>query len=241
MKKRRSGVFLHTAIGTKLVTLINLRCQHKLNNKKYGTIVNINYYVNNKQQHYFTHQPKYFLVGKSHLVEFHYAKQFAVAQMLHGNGTHLLAMQAKICNQHPLTKDITSKLEGTRKISPSLSPDTISNVIKLWHITRYLGTHNPKPPSSFPVSWSIEEIINHLQAHLTKFTLRDHAPASNYSCRNNTFIMDGTQKITFKVCQADNCFEPVKFKTAFCNSHASYHDNYTEAYTGIYFNCNVII
>ena len=77
-------------------------------------------YLNN------TTAPAYILVGKSHLYDIYFVKQLAIAQLLHGNGTHLLAMQAKITNQHSSTPDIQNTMEGTKVLTPSNLADNIA-------------------------------------------------------------------------------------------------------------------
>lgn len=234
-KKIKKGIFYHTALGTKKVSCTMLRCQHKmLDGSLCNTSISFNYYIHDSTQHYFTSsQPKYILVGETHFFDIHYVKMLATSQLLHGNGTNLLAIQVEICNQHPSTQNISTSIHGTKKLSPSVSPDTVATVIKLWHLLRYLGTHKPSPPSSFPVKWSLENIITWLQYDLKKFCLRKHAPASDYGCRSDIYVLDGTQKVTFKVFKVDGCLKPTGFKSSICLDHASYKDDHHEVYTGI--------
>lgn len=180
IKQINKGIFYHTALGSKKVSYTKLRCQHKsLDGKLCNTSISFNYYYHNEEHHYFTSsQPKYILVGETHLFDIHYVKMLATSQLLHGNGTHLLAIQAKICNQHVSTKDLKTSIHGTKILNPSVSPDTIATVIKIWHLLRYLSTHKPSPPSSFSAKWTLQEITAFLQPYLQNFGLRTHASFS---------------------------------------------------------------
>jgi hypothetical protein len=194
-------------------------------------------YTYNQTQYFFIeHEPKYILVSKTHLFDFHLVKQLALGQLLHGNGTTLLAMQLKITNQHKyLTPDIESRIVGSKKISPTNTSDTVALAIKCWMLLRYLGTHTPKITSNFPKQWTIEEIITSLFPYLQQFQLRRHEPSSKYACHKNYFILDGTCKVSFKVCSVDNCMKGVTFnkkKNFNCKEHKAYQSSDTPIYTG---------
>ena len=183
-------------------------------------------YLNNKTA------PAYILVGKSHLYDIHFVKQLAIAQLLHGNEMHLLAMQAKITNQHSSTPDIQNTMEGTKVLTPSNSADNIALVIKTWMLLRFLSTHSPQPSNIFPIEWSIENIIVALQPTLVNFNLRKHVNSLNYNCHKNIFILDGTQKVTFKVCSVADCMSSSTFKRSTCINHQHYPSEKTSPYTG---------
>lgn len=229
-------VHLHTVLGTELVDMYFLRCQHKrLDNTTCGTRVSFNRYIYGGKQYFFNiTAPKYILVGKSHLYDMHFVKQLAIAQLLHGNGTHLLAMQAKITNQHSTTPDIKPKLQGTKTITPSNSPSNIAMAIKTWMLLRFLSTHKPKPDNHFHIKSSIPEVIEHLHSTLVKFNLRKHVSSSKYNCHKNIYILDGTQKVTFKVCSIGSCMRSSSFKRSTCDVHSHFAPTKQPIYTGKY-------
>jgi hypothetical protein len=217
-----------------------MRCQHVVNNELCGTRVSFNRYTYKSNQYLFnTTAPSHILVGKSHLYDIHFVKQLAIAQLLHGNGTHLLAMQTKITNQHSSTPDVPNSFQGTKKLTPSNSSDNIALVIKTWMLLRYLSTHLPKPPNIFPMDWSIENIITHLQPLLMNFNLRKHVGSSAYNCHKNIYILDGTQKVTFKVCSVRGCMNSSTFKRSTCDNHKHHTAEKKTPYTGMTKQINV--
>lgn len=167
----------------------------------------------------------------------HLVKQLALAQFLHENGTTLLAMQLKITNQHfQHTPTLFSSIHGTKKISPSNSPDMLASALKYWMLIRYLATHVPKIPNKFPIKWAIEEIITSLGFHLQQFQLRKHTASSKYACHKNYFILDRTCKLTFKVCSVLGCFKGVTFnrKQQYnCKEHSIFNSPNEPVYTGM--------
>lgn len=174
------------------------------------------------------------MVGKSHLYDIHYVRQFAIQQFLHGNGTHLLATQAKITSQHSSTADIKSIISGSKKISPETTYQLLGTLLKIWMMIRFLATHKPTPINDFSTSDSIEKIIIESRQTLQHFKLPPHAPSTKYKCTSNFFVMDGTVKITFRVCGVEGCFNGVSGKKNTCNEHADYKKK-REEYTG--YNC----
>ena len=222
-------VLLHTVVGTLSVKMQNLCCQHT----KCGARVTFHKYTHITNQFFFVDSsPKYILVGKSHLFDFHYVRSLAVQQLLHGNGTHLLSKQSKISGQHTNTPNLEAYIFGGIKVTPQVTSDTLAEAIKSWILMRYLATHDPKPLNCFDKSFSLKEIIQQLRATLQQFQLRPHVPSSAYCCTSNTFILDGTCKVAFKVCSVQNCMNAPVPSTTVCSDHANYIANEKPMYTG---------
>lgn len=230
-------VFLHTALGTLQASIQTLRCQHRNAHTlvRCETRVSFNYYVYIGKKIYFTNTvPHYILVGKSHLFDTHYIKLFAVQQFMHGNGTHLLAKQANIAGQHRLTPTLKAILQGFVQIVPNVTSDTLGEALKIWMMIRYLSTHNPIPINLFDKKSTIQEIISQARLKLQNFQFRPHAPSTAYCCTENTFIVDGTCKINFKVCSVPGCMNGLAPKRTVCTDHLQYKGTSTAEVTGIY-------
>lgn len=197
--------------------------------------MSINKYTHNGKQIFFSqNQPKYLLVGESHIFDIQYARRVAIQQLLHGNGITLITMQAKITDQHFNTPNIDVKINGSKITTPSVSPDIIQALIKLWMLLRYLGTHKPVPSNSYPQQWTIEQIISSLGTQLLTFNLRPHTASSSYPCTSNAFILDGTCKVRFRICAVFGCMSGIVDSTkSTCLEH-SYQSGSEKAYTGLY-------
>lgn len=233
--KKLKTVILHTTTGATITQLKILRCQHQLQNSttKCGTTVSLNKYTHNGKQVFFSqHQPKFILIGESHIFDIQYARRVAIQQLLHGNGVTLITMQAKITDQNINTPNIDTKINGTKITTPSVSPDIIQALLKLWMLLRYLGTHNPAPTNSFPQKWTVEQIITSLGNQLLTFNLRPHAASSSYSCTTNSFILDGTCKVRFRVCGVFGCMSGIVDPTKNTCSEHSYQVESVKSYTG---------
>ena len=140
-------------------------------------------------------------------------------------------MQAKITEQYTNTPSLDYVIQGTRKISPSPSSDNIVLAIKLWMLLRFIGNHTPQIHNNFPKKWTIEDIIYSLATQLYSFNLRPHIPFSTYMCERNVFILDGTCKISFKVCAVLGCMRTPTSNSNTCNNHKNYKKQ-GETYTG---------
>ena len=241
-KKLKKSLYLHTSMGTKLLKVNILRCQHSVNGIKCGTTVYFHKYVHNNNQYFYRNQPKYILIGKSHIFEMHYIRYLALQQLLHGNGVKLITIQQKITTQHPLTPNLPSIIQGTCTITPSPTADNIALIIKIWMLLRYIGTHTPQVNNKFPKNWSIEDIIHSIGTQLQHFNLRPHTPSSTYTCNNNIFILDGTCKITFKICSILGCYNGIINNNITCNEHSSLlPSHHTSVYTGMFFFVYMVI
>ena len=229
-------VFLHTALGTIKVKIQRLRCQHlanDINTEICNTRVGFHKYIHNNKQYFITATtPHYILVGKSHLFDMHYVKQFAVQQFLHGNGSHLLAKQANIAGQHRKTPDLIATINGCLQITPQLTANTLGDVLKIWMLLRFFATHTPQPTNVFDKQTTIQTIIHQSRNLLQDFQLRPHAPSSEYCCTEHTFILDGTCKLTFKVCSVLGCFNGIVQNKTVCSDHLVYNEANNTEITG---------
>ena len=88
----------------------------------------------------------------------------------------------------------------------------------------------PKPLNCFDKSFSLKEIIQQLRATLQQFQLRPHVPSSAYCCTSNTFILDGTCKVAFKVCSIENCMNALATNTTVCSEYINYIANAKHTY-----------
>ena len=70
------------------------------------------------------------MVGLNHLFEVYYLQQFVVAQLLHGNGIHLMAQESRIACKMELTPQLTSIIQASKVISPAISDQTLAKAIK---------------------------------------------------------------------------------------------------------------
>ena len=145
--------------------------------QKYGTRVSFHKYTHANKQYFITSTTSYYiLVGKSHLFDVHYVKQFSVQQFLHGNGSHLLAKQANIAGQHRSTPDLSAIIRGCLQVTPQITAETLGDVLKIWMFMRYLTTHSPKPINIFDKKATIQMIIQQSRNELQNFQLCPHAP-----------------------------------------------------------------
>ena len=79
-------------------------------------------------------------------------------------------------------------------------------------------------------------MIKYLYKDLIKFKLWSHHPSSWYFCDSNIFVLDGTQKVTFKVCSFEKCFKSPASKSDVCQYHKIYKSKKQAIYTGGLFN-----
>jgi len=159
-------------------------------------------------------------------------KSLAVQQLLHGNRTHLLSKQCKISGQHCNTPNLEVYIFGEIKVTPEVISNTLAEAIKCWMLMHYLATYKPKPLNCFDKSFTIKDIIHQLRSTLQQFQLWPHLPSSAYCYTSNTFILDGTYKVAFKVCSVENCMNAPATNTTVCSDHTNYVANTKHTYTG---------
>ena len=240
----KSLKFLHTALGTFKVSVQYKWCYKIISNNnnqktRCHTVVRFNNYTNNNQQYLLTTvKPKYILVGQNHLFEVFYLQQFVVSQLLHGNGVHLLAQETRIACKHESTPPLTSILQGSKKISPAISNQTLAQGIKWFMVLKFLNNSLDQTPPYFPGSASIEEIIELLYPSLMSRGLNSHHTSTYYRCNQKVFVLDGTVKVTFRVCGFLGCFrKPVGVNSTMCKLHKHREpDKLEKAYTGGIYN-----
>ena len=96
-------------------------------------------------------------------------------------------------------------MQGSKKKSPTVGKKILQQAIKWFHLLRYMHSTIQKLLEYYPTTYKFDDIIEHISPLLEKTILKSHSPSHGCKCNTNTFIMDGTMKIMFRVCAFQGC------------------------------------
>lgn len=235
--------FFHTSMGTITVQATYFRCRtfsriEGGRKRMCDTRIHFKYYLQNNKKYIIKRKPKIIQVGKNHLFDVYFLEKFVLGQFFNGNGLHLMSQASKISANAEGIPDLKSYLTGAKKVSPTVGENVLQDAMKWYYFLRYMNCTSQSISVEFTSKDDISEMIQKIQQYTIQFSLSSHLPSVTYRCNSRLFIMDGTQKINFRICTKYGCSnKPKDPRHSFCEKHSHLETSTSsKVYTGGLYN-----